>query len=131
MNYFAAVDNADYPYDFDPRTREGYLAGKEREEDHPHRLSDALKIMTDNNYCVKCHLVGDFSPPGSDRAKGPHLDEVYKRLRPDYCAALDRQPKRILPYTGMPVNIPPNKPVSDACIRAPAWNRSTAWSTCC
>ncbi len=26
VNYFAAVDSADYPYDFDPRTREGYLA---------------------------------------------------------------------------------------------------------
>jgi hypothetical protein len=114
VNYFSAVDNADYPYDFDPRTRESYLAGKEREEDNPHRLRDALAIMTDNNYCVKCHLIGDFNPTGSPRAKGPHLDQVYKRLRPDYSLRWIANPKRILPYTGMPVNIPANKPVSDS-----------------
>jgi hypothetical protein len=113
VNYFAAIDNAEYPYDFDPRTREGYLASKEREEDHPHRLGDALKIVTDNNYCVKCHPIGDFEPAGSARAKGPHLDQVYKRLRPDFALRWIANPKRILPYTGMPVNIPPNKPASD------------------
>ena len=26
VNYFAAVDGVDYPYDFDPRTREAHLA---------------------------------------------------------------------------------------------------------
>ena len=30
VNYFAAVDGADYPYDFDPRTRESYLAARRR-----------------------------------------------------------------------------------------------------
>jgi cytochrome c2 len=113
VNYFAAVDNANYPYDFDPRTREGYLSDKAREEKNPHRLGDALKVITDNNYCVKCHLVGDFEPAGSQRAKGPHLDQVYKRLRPDYVLRWIARPPRILPYTSMPVNIPPDKPVSD------------------
>ncbi len=111
--YFAAIDNADSPYDFDPRTREGYLASKAQEENNPQRLPDALKIVTDNNYCIKCHLIGDFEPAGSDRAKGPHLDQVYKRLRPDFLLRWIAQPPRILPYTSMPVNIPPDKPVSD------------------
>ena len=90
VNYFAAVDGVDYPYDFDPRTRESYLAGRRRGASAT-GLSDALKIVTDNNFCVKCHLLGDFSPTGSERAKAPHLDEVYKRLRPDFTLALDRQ----------------------------------------
>ena len=31
VNYFAAVDGAGYPYDFDPRTRESHLAPREAE----------------------------------------------------------------------------------------------------
>ena len=54
---FAAVDGAEYPYDFDPRTRQGYLASQGEKEKTRHRLADALKIITDNNYCVKCHLL--------------------------------------------------------------------------
>jgi cytochrome c2 len=111
--YFAAADNADYPYDFDPRTRQSYLTATAEKEDNPHRLADGLKIVTDNNYCVKCHLLGDFAPTGSDRAKGPQLAEVYKRLRPNYTLSWIADPKRILPYTAMPVNIPFDKPVSD------------------
>jgi hypothetical protein len=40
------------------------------------------------------------------------LDEVYRRLRPDYTRRWIANPQRILPYTGMPVNIPydPNPP---------------------
>ena len=75
------------------------------------RLADALKIVTDNNYCVKCHLVGDFDPPGSVRAMGPQLDRVHERLRPEYTHRWVGDPKRILPYTGMPVNIPFDKPI--------------------
>jgi cytochrome c2 len=112
--YFAAADNAEYPYDFDPRTRAGYLASQAEKEDNPHRLPDALKIIVDNNYCVKCHLLGDFEPTGSDRAKGPRLDLVYRRLRPDYTLSWIADPKRILPYTAMPTNIPPDKPVSES-----------------
>jgi cytochrome c551/c552 len=111
-NYFAAVDGAEYPYDFDPRTRQAYLATQDSE--HPNRLNDALKIVTDNNYCIKCHLIGDFNPTGSERAKAPRLDQVYKRLRPDFALPWIANPKRLLPYTGMPVNVPFDKPVSQS-----------------
>jgi cytochrome c2 len=110
VNYFAAVDGVDYPYDFDPRTRAAHLA--EQELKHPERMNDAMKIVTDNNFCIKCHLLGDFSPQGFDSAKAPQLSNVYKRLRPEYVLDWVANPKRILPYTGMPVNIPPDKPVS-------------------
>jgi hypothetical protein len=115
VNYFAAVDGAEYPYDFDPRTRETYLA--DANASHPDRLGDALKIVVDGNYCVKCHLIGDYDPPGSERAKAPHLDAVYKRIRPDFMMRWVANPKRLLPYTGMPVNIPPDKPVSQALFK--------------
>ena len=82
VNYFAAIDNVNYPYEFDPRTQPSYLAAQAEAEKNPHRLADGLKIVTDNTYCVKCHLVGDFAPAGSDRAKGPRLDEVHRQLRP-------------------------------------------------
>ena len=112
VNYFAARDGADYPYNYDPRTTASHL--EMAEEEHPGRLGDALKIVTDNNYCVKCHLVGDFVPQNSDRAKGPQLGRVYQRLRPNFLRAWIANPKRILPYTAMPVNIPPDKPVSQS-----------------
>jgi mono/diheme cytochrome c family protein len=111
VNYFAAVDGANYPYNFDPRTLESHISAAN--EAHPNRFDDAMKIVTDNNYCIKCHLVGDFVPTGSDRAKAPQLDRVFRRLRPDFVQAWVANPKRLLPYTGMPVNIPPDKGVSE------------------
>jgi cytochrome c551/c552 len=107
-NYFAARDDADYPYQFDARTRGDYLTSEEN--DHPHRLGDALKVITDNNYCVKCHLVGDFAPTGAVSAQAPRLDRVSNRLRPDFLQKWLANPKRQLPYTGMPVNFPIDKP---------------------
>ncbi len=112
VDFFAARDNAPAPYEFDARTSGDYLTSEEAK--HRNRLVDALKIVTDNNYCVKCHLVGDFTPSGSVRTMGPQLDRVNERLRPDYVERWVGNPKRILPYTGMPVNISPGQPVSQA-----------------
>ena len=110
VNYFAAVDGADYPYVYDPRLDEGSVAAKELA--HPGHLDGALRIVTNNNYCVKCHLVGDYSPPGNAKALAPQLERVHERLRPDYVHDWIANPKRFLPYTGMPVNIPYGAPVS-------------------
>lgn len=115
VNYFAAVDNVAYPYNTSERQQLTYLGAKEREYQEvlqargvsgSTRLDDALKIVTNNNYCVKCHLVGDFEPKGSDRAKAPNLAKVYERLRPDFLRKWIANPKTILPYTSMPVNVP-------------------------
>ena len=110
VNYFAAVDGAEYPYVYDSRLDESSVAAAE--QTHPGHLSDALKIVTNNNYCVKCHLVGDYAPPGNPKALAPQLERVHERLRPDYVHNWIANPKRFLPYTGMPVNIPFDKPVS-------------------
>ena len=115
VNYFAAVDGAEFPYDYDPRYESSTLA--EREQTYPDHLNDAMKIVTNGNYCVKCHLVGDYAPPGNPKALAPQLSEVRQRLRPDYVHGWIGNPKWFLPYTGMPVNIPFDKPVSQELYR--------------
>ena len=114
-NYFAAIDNADYPYEFDGRKRAGHLveaqsnykkvleaAGVEETTD---RLADAMNIVIDKDYCVKCHIVGDFIPEGGGKALAPDLADVYRRLRPDYVKRWIANPAGVLPYTAMPDNI--------------------------
>lgn len=118
VNYFAAKDNVDYPYEFDTRTRTDYLERAERER--PKRLDDALAIVTDNSYCVKCHMVGDFTPKAAASGMAPRLDRVYQRLRPDFVRNWVANPARLLPYTGMPVNFPPVKGAAPADGAAPA-----------
>ncbi|MDZ4820558.1 MAG: hypothetical protein SGJ20_16455, partial [Planctomycetota bacterium] len=107
-NYFAAADNQNYPYEFDPRTQRSYL--EQAAVGHPDRLKDGMGIVT--SLCVKCHLVGEFNPGGNPRALAPQLDGVYERLRPDYVHGWVASPKRFLPYTTMPANIIHNLPLS-------------------
>jgi cytochrome c2 len=124
VDYFAAKSNADFPYEYNNRRRHSYLS--QLEQSHRGVLNDAMKIVTDGNYCVKCHSLGDYQVKGSPRGLGPNLDEVYRRLRPDYTRRWIANPQRILPYTGMPVNIPydPNPPnfggVSQALFPGPS-----------
>jgi cytochrome c2 len=103
--YFAAMDGAEYPYEFDVRTRAEHLEAAEAER--PKHLEGALGIVVDNNFCVKCHKIGDFSPTGSPRAMAPRLDRVHNRLRPEYTHRWIGDPARVIPYTGMPQNFPP------------------------
>ena len=65
-----------------------------------------MNIVTNGNYCVKCHAVADFQPQGDPNTFGPNLADVYRRLRPKFTRDWIANPARILPYTGMPVNIP-------------------------
>lgn len=103
--YFAAVDDAAFPTEYSPKLQSTYLA--EAENERPQRLEDAMKIVMDGqNFCVKCHLLGDYVPPGDVKALAPNLERVYKRLRPDFTLRWVANPKRLLPYTGMPVNFP-------------------------
>jgi hypothetical protein len=103
--YFAAMDGAEYPYEFDARTRTEHLDAVKAVR--PKHLEGALGLVVDSNYCVKCHKVGDFSPTGSPRAMAPRLDVVHHRLRPEYLHRWMGDPARTLPYTGMPQNFPP------------------------
>jgi hypothetical protein len=104
VNYFAAKSDAEFPYEYNQRRRGDYLA--RLEQTHPALLDDAMKIVTDGNYCVKCHAVGDYQPTGAVPTLGPQLGDVYRRLRPEFVRRWVANPVRLLPYTGMPVNIP-------------------------
>lgn len=103
VNYFAAASDAQFPYEYKPQRRSSYLA--QEESQHPQWMSEAMNIVVDGNYCVKCHSVADFQPEGDVTTFGPNLADVYRRLRPTYVRDWVANPKRILPYTGMPVNI--------------------------
>jgi hypothetical protein len=98
------MSSSQFPYEYNERRRSGYLA--EIEQKQRSYLNDAMKIVTDGNYCVKCHSLGDYQVKGAVKTSGPNLDEVYRRLRPEYVHRWVANPQRILPYTGMPVNIP-------------------------
>lgn len=110
VDYFAAASGAEFPYEYNDRQSTSYLA--EQESQHEDRLSDAMNIVVNGNYCVKCHGVEDFYPKGDETTFGPNLADVHRRLRPEYLRDWIANPKRILPYTGMPVNIP-YKPDAD------------------
>jgi len=137
VNHFAALDNANFPYEFDERTRTDYIAAKDAEYQKSiagangggangaaanggaasgtptsagddKRLNAALNLITDQGFCIKCHRVGDFVPQGALSAQAPNLAVVNVRLRPEFLRDWIANPARLLPYTGMPVNFPYN-----------------------
>jgi hypothetical protein len=118
VNYFAAKDSATYPYEYSnatqaerlDRTDDEYqekLAADEQSESPrgETRFDHAMNIVTSSDYCVQCHIVGDFVPKTSERAMAPDLSLVHHRMRPDYLRRWLANPKQVLPYTPMPVNI--------------------------
>jgi hypothetical protein len=123
-DYFAVKDNAPFPYEFDLQQQAKHLAdadaryadvlaklgdigGEGQDKSFTGRhLYDAMKIVTDANYCIKCHIVGDFDPVATDLAKAPDLSLVYRRLRSGYVRRWVARPSSVLPYTNMPINIP-------------------------
>ena len=103
-SYFAAMSDAQFPYEYKPQQRSNYLAKLTSNGGDP--LAEAMNIVTNGNYCVKCHAVADFAPQGDPSTFGPNLADAQRRLRPTFTRDWIANPARILPYTGMPVNIP-------------------------
>ena len=58
-----------------------------------------MKIVTDGNYCVKCHSLGDYQVEGRVTTLGPNLDEVIAACGRNYLRDWIANPQRILPYT--------------------------------
>ena len=118
--YFAAVDGVDERIDAAARRNTVYLEQAEREFQQRRaeldpagspqgtRFDHAMQILIDKNYCVTCHIVGDYEPQTSDRAKAADLAAVHHRLRSDWLRRWIGKPVSLVPYTGMPVNIPYN-----------------------
>jgi hypothetical protein len=114
-DYFAAVDGAAFPYQDVPQREPGYLGEKERV--HPNYLSDAWQVVTKappTGFCAGCHSVGGREFVAGDPTKvtrGPNLDGVSARLRPDWVELWISKPKWITPYTNMPQNFSRDKQV--------------------
>lgn len=124
VDYFAALDHVEHPLEPESVRLPDYLAEVERQyarqleqwaaansvsdsgSTRGRHLHDAMQMVLNGDYCVKCHLIGDFDPGGSPRANGPNLAEVHRRLRADYLRQWLAKPTSLLPYTLMPVNIP-------------------------
>ena len=112
VQYFAARDGEVFPFEFDNRMLAQNVDAKQNAFAEAHgggdksRLDHAMQIVTNSNYCIKCHLVGDYVPESNQRALAPNLSDVQARLRPTYLRNWITYPKHILPYTPMPINIP-------------------------
>lgn len=117
--YFAAIDGVDERRELVPQRNTIYLD----QADHAYRqvlqqaagtegsppgtrLEHALQILADRNYCITCHIVGDYDPVTSDRAKAVDLASLHHRLNPDWLRRWIGNPVSLIPYTSMPVNIP-------------------------
>lgn len=105
VDYFAAAGGVDFPYAAGPENlpRDGVDAA---------RISSweqAMRIVVDRTtFCAKCHRIGDYSPGGETQTiLAPDLAQVGRRIRPEYLRRWLADPRSILPYTGMPVNFPP------------------------
>ncbi len=114
VDYFAAVAGASFPYADRSRQQAERLALLDQQQ--PDRVRDALRTVTDaKTYCAKCHLIGDYTPGisvagnSTTTTLGPRLDRVGGRLRAEYLRRWLARPQASLPYSGMPVNFPPDE----------------------
>jgi mono/diheme cytochrome c family protein len=111
-NYFAARDGAEFPYQQIPERTQEHLAAEEAK--HPDYLGAGWQTMT-KGACVQCHAIGQFKPTGGDQVvNGPDLRQVSNRFRPRYLEEWLANPKRLVPFTAMPQNIPPQGPLVPA-----------------
>jgi mono/diheme cytochrome c family protein len=107
-DYFAARDGAEFPYQLIREREQEYLS--KREAQHPDYLGAGWQLMT-KGACVQCHAIGQFKPTGGDQVvNGPDLRQVAPRFRPGYLEEWLANPRRLVPYTAMPQNVPPHGP---------------------
>ncbi|SIO67281.1 Cytochrome c [Singulisphaera sp. GP187] len=107
-NYFAARDGAEFPYQPIAEREQAYLAKLEAE--HPDYLGAGWDLMA-KGACIQCHSLGQFKPTGgAEVVNGPDLRQVGPRFRPGYLGEWLANPKRLVPYTAMPQNVPPHGP---------------------
>ncbi len=133
-NYFAAVDDADYPYQDIPQRDPAYITRKNElyEEKYPEEyakqkdyLEHSWNLFGNMASCRSCHSVLgaplgkplDAGAAKADPAKpaavmrGPDLStRVTSRLRPGYLQAWIHAPNKVLPYTSM---VTPNTAPTD------------------
>jgi len=116
-NYFAAVDNVEYPYQSIPQQEPQFLVSMEEQFKSAHAgVMDGYELQAwktlNGPLCAKCHQVGGKPYKSTDPKdiRGPNLERVEKRLQGDWTRAWIYKPTWFTPYTSMPVNFPADKP---------------------
>ncbi len=83
--------------------KKDYSALRQEWEHKEAYASDAFRLLTYREACMKCHAVGNL---GLATAVAPPLDKVSDRLRPEWVQRWVAAPARMFPYdTTMPANI--------------------------
>ena len=115
-NYFAALDGEPYPYQEIIQREPVYLDDMNRQMQAAHGSDvDYLEQswnMLNAPLCIKCHSLGGRNFKASDPKKdirGPDLQYVRDRLRPDWLMLWLYRPAWITPYTSMPAPLPRNQ----------------------
>ncbi len=134
VDYFAASSGAPFPYEFNSSQQPNYLTSLRHQPRN--YFGEALSIVTNGNYCVKCHPVADFTPQGDSGTFGPNLAEVYRRLRPDFARDWIANPGASCPTPACRRTYRITRTRSTwaasirRCSRAQASSKSWAWLTC-
>ncbi len=103
-DYFMATTGREFPY-----TADGPPPGNSPDRKQLDRAVNLLRDRT--TFCAKCHTVGNQSPGNSaDATAAPRLDDVGRRLRPEFLRRWLANPRSVLPYTPMPVLFPKDGP---------------------
>lgn len=114
-NYFAAKDQVPFPYQSVPQKQLEYQA-KQAEQYHQEFPMAEHDYLTSSWYvlngplCRKCHNVGGNVVDDPKQVKGPNLQRIENRLRPEWTQLWIYKPMWVYPYTSMPQNFPPGKP---------------------
>lgn len=109
-NYFAAADGAVYPYHFQPQLATETLSPTEFDlQQKPTLGADVAKTdeswkMLTTTLCIKCHQVAgrEMDPKVTGVVRGPNLERVASRIRPEWLDVWLYNPSWITPYTSMP-----------------------------
>ena len=116
-NYFAAVDEVEYPYQSIPQQEPQFLVSVEEQFKSAHAgVMDSFEMQAwktlNGPLCIKCHQVGGRPYKSTDPKdiRGPNLERVEKRLQGDWTRVWIYKPTWFTPYTSMPVNFPADKP---------------------
>ncbi len=113
-NYFAAVKQAEYPYQDIPQTKPTYIAKENREyrekfpeeaKAQPDYLAHSWKLLGKFAACRKCHSVAGDEFKVQDPKQVTHGPDLTTRLadrfRPEFLEAWLQSPRWVLPYTAM------------------------------
>lgn len=114
-NYFAAIDGVAFPYQNIPQKEQSYQSfqAAEYQQEYPeaeHDFLEASWLVLNGPLCRKCHNVGGNVVNDPKQVKGPHLQRIEQRLRPEWTQLWVYKPMWVYPYTAMPENFPADKP---------------------